>query len=72
MLKYLKHSLQAVGEFQSRLILTGFYFTVLPLFSLLARVFGGDALGFGGYKHVSSWVKRPAPEHTLEEARRQY
>jgi hypothetical protein len=71
MLTYIKESFQAVGEFQSRLILTVFYAFVVPFFSLMAR-FKGDALGLKGYKQVSSWVHRPKAEHTLEEAQRQY
>ena len=70
MLSYLKHSFQAVGEFQSRLILTGFYVFVVPFFSIIARL-KGDALGLKGYRQVSSWIHRPPAEHTLAEAQRQ-
>jgi len=70
MWSYLKESFQAIGEFQSRFILTAFYFFVVPFFALMAR-FKGDALGLKGYRQVSSWISRPKAEHTLEEARRQ-
>ncbi|MBT9583378.1 hypothetical protein IV102_08510 [bacterium] len=70
MLSYVKESFQAVGEFQSRLILTAFYVFVVPIFALLARL-QGDALGLNGYKQVSSWIHRPKAEHTLAEAQRQ-
>jgi hypothetical protein len=71
MFGYLKESFKAIGEFQSRLILTGFYFLVLPFFSLLARM-SGDALGFKGFYQSSSWITRNKGEHTLAEAQRQY
>lgn len=71
MLDYLKESFKAIGEFQSRLILTGFYFLVVPVFAMIARS-TGDALGFKGFTQASSWISRPAGEHTLEEVQRQY
>ncbi|MBS2034306.1 hypothetical protein JST97_04930 [bacterium] len=71
MFGYLKESFKAIGEFQSRLILTGFYFLIVPIFALLARM-GGDALGFKGFNQSSSWIKRNKGEHTLAEAQRQY
>lgn len=71
MFGYLKESFKAIGEFQSRLILTGFYFIIVPVFSLLARM-SGDALGFKGKTQSSSWLTRSKGEHTLAEAQRQY
>jgi len=71
MFGYLKESFKAIGEFQSRLILTGFYFIVVPIFAVLAKL-SGDALGFQGFNKSSSWLKRNPAEHTLAEAERQF
>lgn len=71
MFGYLKESFKAIGEFQSRLILTGFYFIIVPVFALMARM-SGDALGFKGKTQSSSWLKRNKGEHSLAEAQRQY
>ena len=71
MLNYLKHSFQAMGEFQSRLILTLFYILVMPLFAILAKL-GKDELDLGGYRRSTSWRKRGPGDCDLESARRQY
>ena len=71
MFGYLKESVKAIGEFQSRFILTGFYFIVVPIFSVIAKL-SGDALGFNGFHKSSSYLKRTPAEHTLAEAERQF
>jgi len=71
MLNYLKHSFQAIGEFQSRLILTVFYAVVMPVFAILAKL-GKDELGLKGFQSESSWLTRRPADQDLEAARRQY
>lgn len=72
MLAFFKHGLQAVGEFQSRLILTLFYMLVLPFFALLAHL-AGDPLGLREFGAGGShWKRRNAETASLAEAQRQY
>lgn len=73
MLNMLKQALQAVGEFQSRLILTLFYILVLPVFVVAAKV-AGDPLGLRDFaRSQSTWKARKPPEpDPLAEAHRQY
>ncbi|CAN0340928.1 unnamed protein product, partial [Phaeothamnion confervicola] len=64
---------RAVGEFQSRLLLTTMYFFILPLFSLMARG-SGDPLGLKGFRaqRPHGWLQRPQPGTDLESARQQF
>jgi hypothetical protein len=72
MLAFLRRGLQAVGEFQSRLILTLFYFLVVPVFAMLARL-AGDPLGLREFKSgASSWKARKREAASLLDAQRQY
>ena len=71
-MKAIKEALHAVGEFQSRLLLTTLYFFVLPIFSVIAHC-AGDPLGlrdFGAGKQT--WLKRQAAGSDLESVHRQY
>lgn len=72
MLKFLKEAFGAVGEFQSRLILTVFYFGFVPLFAVMAWV-AGDPLGLREFRASgqSCWKKRNPADATLEAARGQ-
>ena len=72
-MKYLKDSLRAVGEFQSRLLLTTLYFFILPLFSLIARG-SGDPLGLKGFRapRPEGWLKRAQPDLDIASSRKQF
>lgn len=69
---FLKESFKAIGEFQSRLILTLIYIFVVPVFALMAFL-RGDALGLGQYRSQSQsyWRKRQGADLDLEAAGRQ-
>ena len=61
-----------IGDFQSRLLLSLFYFTILAPFGLLARFFDQSLdLRFHQPKQTG-WVKRPAVQDSLDEARRHF
>lgn len=72
MKQYLLQSVHAIGEFQSRFILTTFYWIVVPLFALLASLFG-DPLALKAFKagQSSCWFKRRPADNSLESARLQ-
>lgn len=59
-----------IGEFQARLLLTVFYFTVAVPFGVLARVVDPLRLRTRGQR--SAWVLRPPREENLSAARRQF
>ena len=56
-----------IGDFQSRFILTVFYFTIMVPFALLARMAGAtlDAT-------LDGWQSRAEAETELEQARKQF
>ncbi|MCA9776457.1 MAG: hypothetical protein KC800_07075 [Candidatus Eremiobacteraeota bacterium] len=56
-----------IGDFQSRFILTVFYFTLMVPFAFLARMAGGtlDAT-------LDGWQSRNEAETELDHARRQF
>ncbi len=58
-----------VGDFQARLILTAFYFTVAMPFALIARAL--DPLQIGRRVRRSTWVRRGIDSSTLAAAQRQ-
>ena len=60
-----------IGDFQARLLLTIFYFTVLAPFGLLVRLFS-DPLRVRNLETDSGWTKRETREADLEAARRQF
>lgn len=61
-----------IGDFQSRLLLSVFYFTLLAPFGLLARFFDNSLELRFDQPRQTGWVKRqPAPD-TLEEASRHF
>lgn len=66
-----KEIAQYIGDFQSRIILTLFYFTVLVPFGLFTRLFG-DPLRVRPRTGDSNWSPRKAQDVDLPTARRQY
>jgi hypothetical protein len=60
-----------IGDFQSRLILTFFYFTLMVPFALLARLII-DPLHTRKLPVSSGWVKRQENEASLQESQRQF
>lgn len=65
-----KHVAEKIGAFQSRVLLTVLYFTVVAPFALIARM-GRDALRVRRVSG-SAWVERLPRPTTLETFRRQY
>lgn len=60
-----------IGDFQSRLLLTIFYFTVLVPFGLIVRLFS-DPLHIKVKTLKSGWTEREAGSTQLSDARRQF
>ena len=56
-----------IGDFQSRFILTGFYFTIMVPFALLARMAGASLEAT-----LDGWQSRTEAETELEQARKQF
>ena len=63
-------SLHDIGNFQSRALLTVFYFTVLVPFALLTRLFG-DPLRLKERGAKTSWLAWSEREASLDSARQQ-
>jgi hypothetical protein len=59
-----------IGEFQSRVLLTAFYFTVFVPFALLTRLFS-DPLRLRLGSRDTDWCDVAAPDASIEAARRQ-
>ncbi len=59
-----------VGDFQARLLLTIFYFTVAVPFGFLVRLV--DPLHTKRPRGTSGWRPRPPHEAGLQDARRQF
>ena len=49
-----------IGTFQARVILSIFYFVVVPVFALLVKIFR-DPLDLRTGPRESFWIHRPAP-----------
>ncbi len=60
-----------LGDFQSRIVLTLFYFTIVVPFGVGLRLFG-DPLRLKGFRQATAWPDRSPTEATLEEARQQF
>jgi hypothetical protein len=60
-----------IGDFQARLLLTVFYFTVAVPFGLAARLFG-DRLELRRRPSRSGWHPRAPGGHDLRAAGRQF
>ena len=56
-----------IGDFQSRFILTVFYFTIMVPFALLARMAGASLEA-----PLDGWQSRTEAETELEQARKQF
>ena len=66
-----KEIAEDIGDFQSRLLLTVFYFTVAVPFALLAR-FVIDPLGLARTPVSSGWRKRQTGDQSLASVRKQF
>jgi hypothetical protein len=60
-----------IGDFQSRLLLTVFYFTVALPFGLLVRI-ASDPLRVRRPPSPSGWMNRPPQKTDLPAAQRQF
>jgi hypothetical protein len=60
-----------IGDFQARLLLTIFYFVLVPPFGLLAR-YGVDPLQLRRAPTPSAWSARSPVKPTLESGRSQF
>jgi hypothetical protein len=61
----------ALGDFQSRIILALFYFTIVAPFGLGLRLLS-DPLQLKGFQQARTWPERPAASDNLEKARQQF
>lgn len=52
-----------IGTFQARVLLSVFYFTVVPPFALVVKLFK-DPLGLRAAASNTFWMDRPAPDPT--------
>jgi hypothetical protein len=59
-----------IGNFQARLLLSFFYFLVVPPFALIVKLFK-DPLMLQPPKHDSLWVEGAQAARSLQEAGRQ-
>jgi hypothetical protein len=60
-----------IGQFQSRVLLTVFYFTIFVPFALVMRLFSDPLLLRRGTRSTN-WCEWPAREAGLDAARRQF
>lgn len=56
-----------IGDFQSRFILTVFYFTVMVPFAFISKITGSSLA-----ETTEGWRPRPEEDISLEAARKQY
>ncbi|OFW30256.1 MAG: hypothetical protein A3I00_05330 [Betaproteobacteria bacterium RIFCSPLOWO2_02_FULL_64_12] len=61
----------AIGNFQARVLLTAFYFVLVPPFALVVKLFK-DPLSLRPPAGTSYWLVRPRDEQTATQARRQF
>lgn len=61
----------AIGNFNSRVILTLLYFTIILPFGLAVRIFA-DPLRIRNRRRSSLWSPTESPEPSLDSARRQF
>ena len=59
-----------IGAFQTRVVLTAFYFTVAAPFGFLARLI--DPLTLRRHRSDSNWTRRHSAASDLSAARRQF
>jgi hypothetical protein len=60
-----------IGNFQARVLLTAFYFIMVPPFALIVKLFK-DPLGLRPRPRESLWLDRPLSEATPDIGRRQF
>ena len=60
----------AIGTFQARVLLSVFYFIVVPPFALIVKV--KDPLGLRRRGRAGGWTERPVADMSSESARRQF
>ena len=66
----LKVVAHAIGTFQARVLLSLFYFIVVPPFALVVKM--KDPLGLRRRDRTSGWIERPVADSSSESARRQF
>ncbi len=66
-----KEIAEYIGDFQARLLLTIFYFSVAVPFGLLIRLFG-DPLNIRKLPLESAWIARSTGDIDLEDTQRQF
>ena len=59
-----------IGTFQARVLLSVFYFVVVPPFALIVKM--KDPLGLRRRDRARGWIERPAADTSFESARRQF
>ena len=60
-----------IGNFQARVLLSLFYFLVVPPFALVVKV-RKDPLRLRLHRGTSGWIERPAAKTSAEAWRRQF
>ncbi len=66
-----KEIAEYIGDFQSRLLLTIFYFTIAVPFGLMVRLFG-DPLNIRKLPEGSAWINRSTGDNEITETQQQY
>jgi hypothetical protein len=62
---------RTLGTVQARVLLSAFYFLVVPPFALVMRA-RRDPLRLGAHRGPTGWIERPAGGASAEAARRQF
>jgi hypothetical protein len=62
---------ECIGDFQARLLLTIFYFTVLVPSGIVSAL-AGDPLEIYSRPKKSGWIQRQTPDLALRQERRQF
>ena len=62
---------RVIGTFQARVLLSLFYFVIVPPFAL-AMKFAKDPLRLAAHRGSTGWIERPAREISPESAGRQF
>ena len=60
-----------IGNFQARVLLSIFYFLVVPPFALIVKIYR-DPLHLRHSKSDSFWISRPASDTSETAAKRQF
>ena len=63
---------EAVGWFNTRLLLTVFYFVVLALPALVLKLLRKDLLDRSFRDRDSYWIQKEKDHHSIDEAKRQF